>query len=987
MATNSGTNGLDQIGQAIKKHRTDILLTVAAIATAESKWKAIGAAIKDFAVWKMVGPLAIILGSLKGIEGVTRAILRDTGSLRAVLERMSQMQGLERQFKTLLGSINAARQRVAELVQFTNKQKLFDLSTSGTAARELEILTKGAFAGGRALDVVGDAAAGTSNSIESVAGRVGEFHRVLQEGEPIRATAGELARMGVISEQAANHLVTMQESGAGVTDIFTELLGQLGKHKGAMDQWTKTVDGVTASYEQAHKALAKKFGEPFKEAEMARMKDTTAVLNALQKPVADLAQWLAKLASPIENISVRIGAWLDRLGVLHPVLSVTAAGIKVLASGLVVLGTAWGIRAIGSFIASVIQVAATGDKASKAIAGLRASAAAANSAVTNLRAGNAALAVQQTAAAGSALKEAAALGIAATAARGFGLALRAAMSATIVGALIALLGYGVEKLWNWITSTQKAAEAQRELALANSESLSSLQKQIREIGNLDDAQRALISTTEALTDAQRKLNQLRREGAPGNVIAEQEGFVSKLRQQASGLSTGMKRGVFGNSTDMDAELRAQAARALRLHDLARDNAIERATGSDRIRLMEEKRQRLAADAATGRGTAMERRMIDEAMKKLVPGAGAAGFREALERRAASPIIREERAIQDLRGRQRGGENHAAEIQQRERALVIMRERLEVNQQANEEGAMQLAEQIRTERKMQDLRYEDVNVERQIARLRDRGFDREEKAAEARLDALRGQQQVMRTFDDEQGEEDVQGRIDAAERELRLMRQRAQLQREMDASHLRVLEIETNAANAAVQNQFEDADRLQKEAIAKRDDLEKRRSFEEKMDSGAYSEESARIAVEEEQAQREREREARRIEFRTKAARDIEMGSLAASGNAEDADKFIRMQNEDALREKIREGLAAGLSSNEATSLAVPQILNQIAQSRGPVVASGIQRIGGGGGSFGGDIQKEQRDLLRDAVNYLEKISGNSESTDRSPNTGETYTGD
>src|SRR4029434_7503907 len=138
------------------------------------------------------------------------------------------------------------------------------------------------------------------------------------------------------------------------------------------------------------------------------MKDATAVLNAMQQPISELAQWINKLVSPVEDLSGQIGAWLARIGVVPSIVGAGITVLKTLTMGLLALGLAFGVKAIGGFIGAVFRVVGVSYKGAPSIATLRNASTAANGAMRALAPGNTSLAVQASAAGAASLRSAAA---------------------------------------------------------------------------------------------------------------------------------------------------------------------------------------------------------------------------------------------------------------------------------------------------------------------------------------------------------------------------------------------------------------------------------------------------------------------------------------------------------------------------------------------------------------------------------------------------
>jgi hypothetical protein len=192
----------------------------------------------------------------------------------------------------------------------------------------------------------------------------------LANGDPVRATATELAAMGVISQSTAQQLAAMQENGAGASQVFAALTGELAKAQGAMETQAKTVDGVTAAYEKSRAALEQKFGEPFKEAEIQRLQDATAAINAVSGPVEKLAQFLNGLLSPVENLGTSFAGWLSKLDALTTACGLVVTAVKGLTVGLIALTVGLSVKPLGIFVASLFGAAAATGKTRAAFAAL-----------------------------------------------------------------------------------------------------------------------------------------------------------------------------------------------------------------------------------------------------------------------------------------------------------------------------------------------------------------------------------------------------------------------------------------------------------------------------------------------------------------------------------------------------------------------------------------------------------------------------------------
>jgi hypothetical protein len=497
-------DGLEKIGSALKQNQTDLLLLLASAATAENKFKAIGEAVRDIAVWRLIGPLGIVAGTAVGILGTFRTLVRETGSLEAALRRLSTIQGLRNQFAGIIGGAAQARQRVAELLQFSD-QFGQSLERVGRGGRALEVLTRGAFATGRALQLVGDTATETGNQFDSTASAVGEFYGALRDGQPIGAATENLRAMGVISSSAADRIRTLQESGAGLSQIWGVAVSELEKNTGAMDRHRDSVDAVGSRYQRAKEVMAEKFGAPFTSAELESTKAATEILDRLSPVAGRLANSMASIANPVSDLKTRFAAWFLDLKGAPTAIESTVRGVASLAGGLLLLGTAVGsaklLSALGSAMSFAKGLGQAGDATARIgkAGGLLAQA---FGQLKNGEVGAAAMTARLGAMEGASGLAAKALqGIVSVIAR-FG----------PWGAIIAGLTLAVGALWTKYEKWNEAEQAILKMRGAHLQTLAAINQQIAALRTLDDQMSLLASTANEYAQAMKNAQEARAHG-------------------------------------------------------------------------------------------------------------------------------------------------------------------------------------------------------------------------------------------------------------------------------------------------------------------------------------------------------------------------------------------------------------------------------------------------------------------------------------------
>lgn len=268
----------------------------------ENKLKAIVKIMADWFFWtlKILAPLraffvggAVVLG-FKAVGDAIANIVRQTGSLEAALRRLSAIQMSERALAPFVGGIGAAKTRVAELLALSSRGP-FKFEDLAAANQQLEVFTRGAYSSAEATRAVGMAAIATGNQIGDVATAVGDVYANLREGAPIQGSTERLRQMGIISQQVADDLVQMSQSGSTAAEVFNRLTGEVGKSAATMQEMGDTIEGVNAEYTKASDALKEKFGAPWTANEIQNTKNMTAAMQALAPTVGRISEGWAKL--------------------------------------------------------------------------------------------------------------------------------------------------------------------------------------------------------------------------------------------------------------------------------------------------------------------------------------------------------------------------------------------------------------------------------------------------------------------------------------------------------------------------------------------------------------------------------------------------------------------------------------------------------------------------------------------------------------------
>ena len=481
------------------------------VATAENKWKAVFSVIKDIALFRIIWPAALIAG-FSAMGKAVRSILHDTGSLDAALRRLQTIQGFQRVFTPLLGGLSAAKQRVAELVSFTDRNRLFPLEETAEASRRLEVFTRGTYSGTQALTTIQLAAVQSNQGIADVADAVGQFYAELREGKPVDAAAESLRQMGVISQDTASRLTRLQSAGASVQDVMGDLTATMAgsRPEGAGEDLTT----VQRRQEEAGKRLQEAFGKPFTQDEIQNIKNYTDALTAVTPVVGRVASFYAVLSDGLSTVR----SSMTKAAAESPLLQ---RGFEIVSKGVGVLVTGLALFAVYALPKAIIGLAGF-------VGGLTSLGRAAGIAATSLRL----------------------IGI------GTGIGLAIAAIATAVGVFI-----------DYRHQQEETARAVRELARAHREAQAAIDAQVASIQSLADRNEALAKSMQNIIGLEQKLADLRSGSKPTPQRraeeAETERAIKEAKAKQEALLAGGTEGLTGPALEQYIGAHVERTRQLR----------------------------------------------------------------------------------------------------------------------------------------------------------------------------------------------------------------------------------------------------------------------------------------------------------------------------------------------------------------------------------------------------------------------------------------
>lgn len=275
--------GLTAMKSAWLDFAGDLVEPVALLAAGATKVEAAWAGVRGMFLTRVLGPLGMVAGAATGLLLTTRKLVGEWAQLgvrgAATLERMTI------QFRPLLGSMSQARQRVRDLFEFAAKTP-FQLGETAEANRALEKLTKGALSTKDGMMLVGDAAAVSGAGFANTALWVGRLYDNLQAGRPIGEAAMRLQEMSLISGETRNAIESMQAANVAGNEIWKMVERELARNKGAMDDLSRSMEGLESTHADVKQQMESGFGKGFMEGEKAAIKASSDAMERFT-PVAE----------------------------------------------------------------------------------------------------------------------------------------------------------------------------------------------------------------------------------------------------------------------------------------------------------------------------------------------------------------------------------------------------------------------------------------------------------------------------------------------------------------------------------------------------------------------------------------------------------------------------------------------------------------------------------------------------------------------------
>ncbi|WP_050028905.1 hypothetical protein [Verrucomicrobium sp. BvORR034] len=331
----SANTAVNKVRASVSAWQFGMIDALATVASGGSKMEAVMSGIGTAITIKLLGPLGLFAGAayaaLKSVKELT------VGLAKMGTQGAGGMETVVNQFRTLLKGMQSARERARELRSFADFTPFGFKDVSG-GDKALQTLTKGALSTKDGLTLAGDAAAVAGTQFAQMAGLVGRVYDGLSSGRPIGEVLQQLQELGVVSGQTRNALEAMQASGASFTDMWRLFESDLKRSRGAMDNISKTLEGLQSTYEDATDTMSAGFGEGFLQGEKQAIDSMTKAVERLT-PVTD---YYGRLLGKVMGVQDKMQAKFMETATKVPGMETALKGIgtTVLAVSAAILGSA-----------------------------------------------------------------------------------------------------------------------------------------------------------------------------------------------------------------------------------------------------------------------------------------------------------------------------------------------------------------------------------------------------------------------------------------------------------------------------------------------------------------------------------------------------------------------------------------------------------------------------------------------------------------------
>lgn len=238
------------------------------------------------------GPFAICIGLSISFLGGLVGILKNSQLIERSLQAWSKIQYYTPQFAKLLGGLAEARKRLGEIESVSSKGP-FKFEDIAEGSKRLETLSRGAITGKESLDLMTNSAAAAGISAEQSGEAMGQAFKAIQEQGNIDGPISNMADLGMISMETADHLKLLSASGASSQVMFDALKDSLSKNKGAAAALGETLRGMGQTIDNLKEKNLANIGEMFSEGKLEGMRAGKTLIEAYGPVLQDLLKPIA----------------------------------------------------------------------------------------------------------------------------------------------------------------------------------------------------------------------------------------------------------------------------------------------------------------------------------------------------------------------------------------------------------------------------------------------------------------------------------------------------------------------------------------------------------------------------------------------------------------------------------------------------------------------------------------------------------------------
>lgn len=609
---------------------------------AQAAW----AGVSTVLLTKVLGPLSLITGGIMAMNGAMKLFLGRTEAVAKGIEKIRRLEMLKTQFQPLLGGAASAQAKIEELFTFAATTP-FQMDEIAEAARTLEVLTKGGASGADSLRMIGDAAAVSGQSMQTVSFWVGRTFDALKNNAPIGEATARLQEMGLITGEVRRKLQASAEAGESFATTFGILKSALKESEGGMLELSKTLGGLESTLADVRAKFAAGFAKDFAVAEKANVRATIATLQVLE-PVAQavgnsMAYVTKGIASLKEGFANAVGANKSLGNSLANVYN----GFVVFAAAVAAVQTANFIKGLMA-INSGLKVTSSVTLAAAAVQNVLA--ASGGGLIGMYRALTATLAGHTLAQKLGALVALGAVG----AYKGLALALGmvgtafkqafAILVANPLGAFITSAVVLVSVLLKVKSAAKEQADAMKTIGEASSEAATRVDELIASFKTVSDATAGFAQIESEIATVRKQIENLIQDLSSLSAIDKFFGIDDDLKAQMDALmgTIDMLRGKLLETAQIEAnqlqigdakiaQLRRQVELTSELNGASHDLAMSRATEAEQITLMVKRQQELKDALDVGR-SAEQSAVVQDQINNAAEGKGDGSF-PALERAA------------------------------------------------------------------------------------------------------------------------------------------------------------------------------------------------------------------------------------------------------------------------------------------------------------------------------------------------------------------